>query len=43
MNNLFIFSLLSEAFRLLPSGFDFYVHQRLPFREKQARNLGRIL
>ena len=31
----FIFSLSSEAFRLLPSGFDFYVHQRLPLRENR--------
>ena len=32
---MFFFSLFSEAFRLLQSGFDFYVHSRLPLRKSR--------
>ncbi len=39
---MFFFSLFSEAFRLLQSGFDFYVHSRLPLRKSRQGNLDRI-
>lgn len=35
LNIIFVFSLSSEAFWLLPSGFDFYVHHRLLLRENR--------
>ena len=40
---MFFFSLFSEAFRLFQSGFDFLRAFEIAFKEKQARNLGRIL
>ncbi|EEC94968.1 hypothetical protein PRABACTJOHN_03635 [Parabacteroides johnsonii DSM 18315] len=40
---MFFSSLRSEAIRLLPSGFDFYVHSEIAFKENQTRNLGGIL
>jgi len=39
--NFFLFSLFSEAFRLLPPGFDFYVRQRLPYKETTNKKFGR--
>lgn len=32
---MFFFPSFSEAFRLLQSGFDFYVHSRLPLRKSR--------
>lgn len=40
---MFFFPSFSEAFRLLQSGFDFLCAFEIAFKEKQARNLGRIL